>query len=447
MRGLFVSTLAMILSTSVMSAQDANWKEVLEAKLRQRFPSTKTSTRILERGEAITAPGAVLVVNQDGIQADDGYGMLMRFARVKNGRITNAISGAAGERQRLMRPGDRLYVRDISVGDEKVDVRLFTSDVITYAADGSNHQRRFLVSVRFEFDKGVLHSASDEEIAKAMAPVLSTPAAFSSANRPTPATPATSVAPVIPPSRSAGRVDLRVGDPAPDFSFVDGKGTTYKLADYKGKAIVIVWFAPNIRHRGVGMLYQTSQCKGLRDARQYLEPLNVAYFMVSLSTPAENSAFVDEWCQGANFPILSDVEGRAAVAYDVVRTESGIDPSKVYGPGAGQVPRDAFVFASTTYIGPDGRILYMEDQNEIGQHLRGYGRDVAIRLQQLGVKTLAELSAPAPGPKTIELGQTIEQVEAVLGKPSAVANLGEKTVYTYPSMKVIFMRRKVTDVQ
>jgi peroxiredoxin len=446
MRKLFASALALIVCTSVASAQDKNWKKDLEAKLAQHLPPSKTSTGILERGETVKEPGVVLVVNQNGILADDGWGLGVPLTRVRNGRITNAVSSSASERQRVLQPGDKLYVQGFSVGDDRIDLRLFTTDVIDYTAVAlarENYRRRFIVALRFEFDKDVLPSATVEDVEKAITPVLATESAFAAAN-------ATRSAGPAPPTRApvtAGPVDLRVGDPAPDFSFVDGKGVTYTLADYKGKAVVIVWFSPNISYQRYGSLIQRSQCEGLRDARQYLVSLNAVYFMVSLSSPAENSAFVNQSCQGADFPILSDVEGRAAAAYGVARNEFGIDPSVVYGRGAGQVPRGAFVFGSTTYIGPDGKILYMEDLNEIGGHLRGYGRDVAIRLQQLGVKTLTEVSAPPPTPKTIELGQTIEQVEAILGKPAAVAKLGAKTVYTYPNMKVIFMNGKVTDVQ
>jgi thioredoxin-dependent peroxiredoxin len=37
--------------------------------------------------------------------------------------------------------------------------------------------------------------------------------------------------------------ELRVGDPAPDFSLPGSDGKTYKLSDYKGKqAVVLAWF-------------------------------------------------------------------------------------------------------------------------------------------------------------------------------------------------------------
>ncbi len=58
-----------------------------------------------------------------------------------------------------------------------------------------------------------------------------------------------------------------------------------------------------------------------------------------------------------------------------------------------------------------------------------------------------EAEAAAPNTKTIELGQTPEQVEAILGKPEKVVKLGSKVTYIYKDMKVIFVDGKVADVQ
>jgi hypothetical protein len=58
-------------------------------------------------------------------------------------------------------------------------------------------------------------------------------------------------------------------------------------------------------------------------------------------------------------------------------------------------------------------------------------------------------AAPQPSapPKTIALGQTTDQVVAILGQPQKIVNLGAKQMYFYPDMKVIFTNGKVTDVQ
>ena len=37
-------------------------------------------------------------------------------------------------------------------------------------------------------------------------------------------------------------VELKVGDPAPNFTLAGSDGKTHKLSDYKGKAVVLAWF-------------------------------------------------------------------------------------------------------------------------------------------------------------------------------------------------------------
>ena len=60
---------------------------------------------------------------------------------------------------------------------------------------------------------------------------------------------------------------------------------------------------------------------------------------------------------------------------------------------------------------------------------------------------MPEDKATAVQTKTIELGQTTEEVEKIFGKPESVAKLGSKMIYTYKTMKVVFIDGKVSDVQ
>jgi hypothetical protein len=56
--------------------------------------------------------------------------------------------------------------------------------------------------------------------------------------------------------------------------------------------------------------------------------------------------------------------------------------------------------------------------------------------------------APAQGPpKSVQLGQTIDQVAAILGQPEKTVNLGSKQIYVYKDLKVTFTDGKVSDVQ
>ena len=38
------------------------------------------------------------------------------------------------------------------------------------------------------------------------------------------------------------QVELKEGDKAPDFSLPGSDGKTHKLADFKGRAVVLAWF-------------------------------------------------------------------------------------------------------------------------------------------------------------------------------------------------------------
>jgi hypothetical protein len=55
--------------------------------------------------------------------------------------------------------------------------------------------------------------------------------------------------------------------------------------------------------------------------------------------------------------------------------------------------------------------------------------------------------APPAGPPTVAVGQTREQVEAILGAPLRKAVIGGKIIYSYQDMKIIFLNGRVKDIQ
>jgi len=59
----------------------------------------------------------------------------------------------------------------------------------------------------------------------------------------------------------------------------------------------------------------------------------------------------------------------------------------------------------------------------------------------------AEPVSAQQAPASVEIGQTIDQVQTTFGMPSRVANLGPKVIYYYDGMKVIFMDGRVSDVE
>lgn len=68
--------------------------------------------------------------------------------------------------------------------------------------------------------------------------------------------------------------------------------------------------------------------------------------------------------------------------------------------------------------------------------------DVMTQLSGI-LKTEEAASAPA----TVSLGQTPAEVEAAMGKPQTVINLGARVIFVYPNMRIIFQDGKVADVQ
>lgn len=54
---------------------------------------------------------------------------------------------------------------------------------------------------------------------------------------------------------------------------------------------------------------------------------------------------------------------------------------------------------------------------------------------------------PQAEPQTIQLGMTTDQVQAALGKPEKIFNVGAKQIYTYKDVKITFLNGKVSDVQ
>jgi len=75
-------------------------------------------------------------------------------------------------------------------------------------------------------------------------------------------------------------------------------------------------------------------------------------------------------------------------------------------------------------------------------------KEVAAEAANEGSGTSASAAAPSTAaPVSIALGQTIDQVTAVLGQPLTIVDLGAKKIYRYQGMKITFKAGKVSDVE
>jgi peroxiredoxin Q/BCP len=155
----------------------------------------------------------------------------------------------------------------------------------------------------------------------------------------------------------APAVTLNVGDKAPDFTLPGTDGKTYKLSELKGRTVVLAWY-PAAMTQGC-----TIECRQFRDSGEAIKKFDVAYFMASVDTAEKNKQFSD--MEQANFPMLSDTDKTVATAYGVL------------GP-RGVANRWTF------YIGPDGKILFVD--KTVAQHVQTAGAELAAKLAELHVK-------------------------------------------------------------
>ena len=101
------------------------------------------------------------------------------------------------------------------------------------------------------------------------------------------------------------------------------------------------------------------QCKALRDSAREIQNFDVAYFMASVDTLADNTAFAAE--HEAGFPILADESKEMVDAYGALM-------------GAG------FANRWTYYIGADGTILKIDKETNPATA----GRDLVQTMDDLG---------------------------------------------------------------
>ena len=161
-----------------------------------------------------------------------------------------------------------------------------------------------------------------------------------------------------PAAAQVPAVDLKVGDKAPDFTLPGTDGKTYKLSALKGKTVVLAWY-PKAMTKGC-----TAECKSITANSETIKKFDVAYFMASVDTQEDNKKFSD--MEQANFPMLSDTDHKVAMAYGVVSSPTG------------------FAKRWTFYIGPDGKIQYID--KAVDPTVATAGEVLAKKLDELGVK-------------------------------------------------------------
>jgi peroxiredoxin Q/BCP len=159
----------------------------------------------------------------------------------------------------------------------------------------------------------------------------------------------------LPAVSNAG--ELKVGDPAPNFTLQASNGKSYTLADFKGRqAVVLAWFPKAFTHGC------TLECKSLAEHGDLIKKYDVTYFMISVDALDDNKGFAEQ--QHADFPLLSDPTKKIAQAFGVLGT-------------LGMANRWTF------YISKDGTIQAIDKQVNPSTS----AEDLSAKLHDLGVPT------------------------------------------------------------
>jgi peroxiredoxin Q/BCP len=132
-------------------------------------------------------------------------------------------------------------------------------------------------------------------------------------------------------------IDLKPGELAPDFDLPADGGGRVRLADFKGKPLV-VYFYPKDDTPGC-----TSEAKGFNDAIGDFAKAGLAVIGVSKDSVARHDKFKAKY--SLNFPLGSDAEGKMVEAWGVWVEKT------LYGRQYMGIDRATFL------VGPDGTIV------------------------------------------------------------------------------------------
>lgn len=135
-----------------------------------------------------------------------------------------------------------------------------------------------------------------------------------------------------------------VGDKAPLVEGKDQDGKDWKLSDFVGKKVVLLYFYPKDNTPGC-----TKEACGLRDRMGDLKKDNVEVIGVSFDSSASHQKFIADYT--LNFPLVADTDGKVADVYGVRMT------------GKNMARRVSFL------IGKDGKIIHVTDNPKAEVHL------------------------------------------------------------------------------
>ena len=167
--------LLVLSTTCLQSTNGSDWKDALKDALEKSFPLTHRATLSPDR---ITQQGVVLVIQKQGIAADPSSDLRYSVTNVNDGELGEQGGAAPAffnkTNTRVFKPGEKVYVTDIKIGDDHVMLELMSCDMFDVVNKGSTKQTRYKAALNFKFDKTSLPTLDPEKVKAAILPVLST---------------------------------------------------------------------------------------------------------------------------------------------------------------------------------------------------------------------------------------------------------------------------------
>lgn len=143
---------------------------------------------------------------------------------------------------------------------------------------------------------------------------------------------------------------LKIGDSAPDFEAIDTSGSPVRLADYRGRKLVL-YFYPMDDTPGC-----TKQACSLRDFNTEIARKGAAILGVSAQSKESHRRFTEKY--QLNFPLLVDTEQTVAKAY-------GAAGAGLFGMARGLLGMNKRI---TYIIDEAGRISHVIDRPDTAAH-------------------------------------------------------------------------------
>ncbi|HEV3449180.1 MAG TPA: peroxiredoxin [Gemmataceae bacterium] len=147
------------------------------------------------------------------------------------------------------------------------------------------------------------------------------------------------------------KVDLKVGDQAPQFDATDDQGNAWKSTDHVGKKVLVVYFYPADLTGGC-----TKQACGFRDDAKELTEKGVEVVGISGDSVSNHQLF--KKVHSLPFTLLADEEGTVAKKFGVPLKQGGVFNFKDADGQQHQLTRGVTASRWTFVIGKDGKILF-----------------------------------------------------------------------------------------